>query len=93
MSRGKVSVMGTDRLDKERLDRREARRNWPLRVFRSGEAPVQEQEFLHHLSVEERLQAAHELTEMCWRLAGREIPNLPRDQWPFKIVRGDQRET
>ena len=69
--------------------RREARREWPFRIYRSGEVP--EQDFLHELSVEERLQAANDLTELCWRVAGKEIQDLQRRRWPFKITRGDQR--
>ena len=78
-----VAAMPSD--DADRAARRAARSAWPLKVLRGGEGD--EDAFLHELSVEERLAAQHEITEMCWRIAGKEIPDLPRSEWPLKVIR------
>ena len=77
--------------DPDRLARRAARANWPVRIFRSGEDPPEEP-FLTDLSVEERLVAAAEITDMCWAVAGKRIPDLARQDWPIKIIRRSRRD-
>ena len=78
-----VAAMPSD--DADRAARRAARSAWPLKVLRDGEGD--EDAFLYELSVEERLAAQQEITEMCWRIAGKEIPDLPRSEWPLKVIR------
>ena len=75
--------------DRDRAQRRAARSKWPLRTFRAGEHP--EDRFLHELSVEERLAALDDITETCWRVAGRTIEDIPRNRWPLKVVRRGQK--
>lgn len=72
--------------DLDRQARRAARRDWPIRAYRSGECP--EDGFLTELSVEECLAIVTDVTETCWGFADKEIRYIPRRDWPLKIVRG-----
>ncbi|MDE0192874.1 MAG: hypothetical protein OXQ90_16090 [Gammaproteobacteria bacterium] len=69
----------------DRQARRAARRDWPIRAYRSGESP--EDGFLVDLSVEERLAIVTDVTETCWAVAGKEVRDVPRGDWPLNIVR------
>ncbi|MDE0419860.1 MAG: hypothetical protein OXK76_03095 [Gammaproteobacteria bacterium] len=69
----------------DRQARRAARRDWPIRAYRSGELP--EDGFLTELSVEECLAIVTDVTETCWAIADKEIRDIPRRDWPLKIVR------
>ena len=75
--------------DPDRQARRAARRDWPIRAYRSGECP--EDGFLTELSVEERLCVVTDVTETCWAIAGKETRHIPRRDWPLKIVRDHRR--
>lgn len=50
-----------------------------------GEEP---REDASNLSPDERVRLVTELTLAAWRLAGNEMPSLPRSQWPGTITRG-----
>lgn len=71
--------------DTDREARRRTRASWPIRRYRMGEEP---REDASNLSPDERVRLVTELTLAAWRLAGNEMPSLPRSQWPGTITRG-----
>jgi hypothetical protein len=65
-------------------DRAKRRRDtWPVTVRRLRE-PVEPVAFG---TPETRLQAVAELTEQCWRLAGKPLPSYARHETPVRITR------
>ena len=64
--------------------RRRARASWPIRVFRLGEEPPDD---VSHLTPDERIALVWPLTVRAWRLSGRELPDVPRSQWPGRVIR------
>jgi hypothetical protein len=64
--------------------RRKARATWPGGKYRLGEEPPDD---VSHMSPDERVAAVWRITLSAWLLAGNELPNLPRSQWPGTIIR------
>jgi hypothetical protein len=75
-------VEATD--DAAREARRKARSTWPVRRLRVGEEHPDD---VSALSPDERVRLVGELTLAAWRLAGKELPSLPRSQWPGTVIR------
>lgn len=69
----------------DRRERAAARANWSVRKFKLGEEPSDDLSAV--TTAEERIAMMWPLTVEAWTLAGREISNVPRDQWPVKILR------
>jgi hypothetical protein len=67
------------------------RKDWPIRVYRLGEEPPDD--LRATTTAAERLAMVWELTLDAWELAGREIPNYPREEAPIRIVPFLGRET
>ncbi len=74
-----------DREEKERRDRAEARKFWPVRKFRLGEEP--DENLSATTTAQERLRMMWPLTVDAWSLAGREIPDYPREKTPVRVIR------
>jgi len=71
--------------DSEAAARREARRNWPVRILRLGD---EEPEDLSAITTaEERLAMVWELSARMWELTGRPIPTYERAKIPVTLVR------
>lgn len=64
--------------------RRAARAAWPVRRFDLGSEPEDD---LSHLTPEERVSLVWTLTVAAWTASGRELPSLPRSEWPGTVVR------
>ena len=68
--------MATNREDESR----EARRTWPVRVYRLGDEPGDD---LSRLSTaEERLAMMWDLAREAWSLTGQPLPEYPRHATP-----------
>ena len=65
------------------------RKDWPIRVYRLGEEPPDD--LRATTTAAERLAMVWELTLDAWELAGREIPNYPREEAPIRVVRSGVR--
>jgi len=65
--------------------RREARRNWPIRIHRLGEESSDDLSAV--TTPEERLAMVWELSERMWELTGRPIPQYERAEIPVTVVR------
>jgi len=59
---------------------RGARSRWPVRVYRLGEEPGDDQSRLN--TAEERLAVMWELAREAWALTGKPMPEYPRHQTP-----------
>jgi hypothetical protein len=74
-----------DREELERVARAAARRSWPVRKFRLGEEP--DEDLSATTTAKERLEMMWPLAVDAWTLAGREIPDYPREQAPVRVIR------
>lgn len=66
-----------------------ARRDWPIRRFRLGEEPGDDQGAAS--TPEQRLAMMWPLAREVWRLSGREIPDYPREASPGLVIRSGRR--
>jgi hypothetical protein len=69
----------------EREARAAARRSWPVRKFRLGEEP--NEDLSATTTASERLEMMWPLAVDAWTLAGREIPDYPREKTPIRVIR------
>ena len=76
--------MGADE-ESERAARAEARRSWPIREFRLGEEP--DDDLSETTTAKERLEMMWPMTVDAWTLAGKQIPDYPRDKAPVRVIR------
>ena len=74
-----------DNQERERAARAEARRSWPVRKFRLGEEPADD--LSGTTTAKERLEMMWPMTVDAWTLAGRTIPDYPRDKTPVRVIR------
>lgn len=61
------------------------RANLPIQVYRMGEEPGDD--LSGCTTPEERIALVWELTRRMWTLAGRGLPDAPRDRLPVRIIR------
>lgn len=66
-----------------------ARHDWPIRRFRLGEEPGDDQSAAS--GPEERLAMMWPLAREAWHLSGREVPDYPREATPGRVVRSGRR--
>jgi hypothetical protein len=66
-------------------DRRTARREAPMRVFRLGEEPADD--LSATTTAEQRLEMVAELSRRMWELTGRETPTYERARIPVRVIR------
>ena len=71
--------------DSSREERRAARAQWPVRKFRLAEEPGPD--LSATTTADERLAMMWPLARDAWTLAGRTIPDYPRDRMPVRVVR------
>lgn len=77
--------------DRSKRQRAEARRNWPVRKFRLGEEPSEDLSEI--TTAAERLGMMWQLAQDAWAMAGKEIPDYPREETPITVRRlGDEAE-
>lgn len=74
-----------DQEEMERAARAAARRAWPVRKFRLGEEPSED--LSATTSAKERLEMMWPLAVDAWALAGRKIPDYPREETPARLLR------
>lgn len=74
-----------DNEERERAARAEARRSWPVRKFRLGEEP--DDDLSETTTARERLEMMWPMTVDAWTLAGKAIPDYPRDKTPVRVIR------
>lgn len=67
-------------------ERRHARANWPVRVFRLGEEPPAAEAYAH-LSPEARLRLVQALSQRMAELAGIAYPTWDRGAIPLRVLR------
>ena len=72
-------------MDSAREARRAARARWPVRRFRLEDAPGPD--LSATTTAEERLAMMWPLAREAWSLAGRAIPDYPRDRMPIRVIR------
>ena len=72
-------------MDSARDARRENRARWPVRMFRLEDAPGPD--LSATTTAEERLAMMWPLAREAWSLAGRAIPDYPRDRTPIRVIR------
>ena len=65
--------------------RRAARAQWPVRKFRLADEPGPD--LSETTTATERLAMMWSLARDAWTLAGRTIPDYPRDRMPVRVVR------
>lgn len=73
------------RMTEPSRQRADARRDWPARVHRLGEAPAEN--LSDSTTAAERLGMMWQLAQDAWAMAGREIPSYPRSEMPIRIRR------
>ena len=61
---------------------RDARRSWPVRLYRLGEEPGDDQSELS--TPEERLAVMWDLAREAWSLTGKPFPDYPRHETPVR---------
>ena len=71
--------------DSAREARRASRAQWPVRKFRLAEEPGPD--LSATTTASERLAMMWPLARDAWTLAGRAIPDYPRDRMPVRVVR------
>ena len=69
--------------DRER--RAEARRSWPVRKYRLGEEPSED--LSASTTAAERIGMMWRLAQDAWAMAGRPIPDYPREKTPISVRR------
>lgn len=74
-----------DSEDSARAARAEARRSWPIRKFRLGEEPGED--LSATTTAKERLEMMWPMTVDAWTLAGKKMPDYPRDKTPVRVIR------
>ena len=74
-----------DSEESARAARAEARRSWPIRKFRLGEEP--DDDLSNTTTAKERLEMMWPMTVDAWTLAGKKIPDYPRDKAPIRVIR------
>jgi len=79
-----------EREERERAARAEARRSWPIRKFRLGEEP--DDDLSEATTATERLEMMWPMTVDAWTLAGKKIPDYPRDKTPVRVIRRNGQE-
>lgn len=70
--------------DSAREARRAARARWPVRKFRLADQPGPD--LSATTTADERLAMMWPLARDAWTLAGRTIPDYPRDRMPVRVV-------
>jgi hypothetical protein len=65
----------------QRQERAEARSSWPVRKFPLGEEPSED--LSSSTTAAERLGMMWRLARDAWAMAGRQIPDYPRDEMPI----------
>lgn len=68
----------------EKADRAAARAKWPVKVYRLGEEPSDNQ--LETTTAGERLAMVWEITKDTWALSGRQIPEYERHEMPGRVI-------
>lgn len=58
---------------------------WPVRVFHRGAEPGDD--LSGTTTPAERLEMVALLSQRAWELTGKPFPNLPRTEWPVRVVR------
>lgn len=66
-------------------ERAEARKSWPVRVYRLGAEP--RDDLRETTTPEERLAMVEELTAGAWELARLPVPSYRREATPIRVVR------
>lgn len=74
-----------EREERERSARAAARRSWPIRKFRLGEEP--DDDLSETTTAKERLEMMWPMTVDAWTLAGKKIPDYPREKAPIRVTR------
>lgn len=64
-----------------KAERAEARRAWPVRKYRLGEEPPED--LSSSTTAAERVGMMWRLARDAWAMAGRSIPDYPRDRMPI----------
>ena len=72
-------------MDPARVARRTSRARWPVRKFRLEDA--RGPDLSATTTAEERLAMMWPLACEAWSLAGRAIPDYPRDRMPVRVIR------
>lgn len=70
--------------DRARAERRAARRNWPIRVYKLGQEPPDD--LSATTTAEERLAMMWPLARQVWAFTGRPFPSYKRSEMPIRIV-------
>ncbi len=81
---GRIFAMESQPL-RDRKRRAEARRDWPVRVFKVGEEPTEN--LAATTTASERLEMMWPLAKSAWLLAHGEITDYPRGEIPGQVVR------
>ncbi len=66
----------------DRRARAEARRSWPIKAYRLGEEPPED--LSASTTAAERLGMMWQLAQDAWAMAGRPIPDYPREETPIR---------
>lgn len=67
-------------------ERRAARANMPVRVFRLGEEPGDDLSL--ETTAEQRLAMVSELSARMWALTGKPVVQYTRAEMPVRVIRG-----
>ena len=67
------------------IDRRAARRQMSVKVYRMGEEPGDD--LSASTTAAERLAMVEELSKRMWALTGRATPSYSRSQMPIRVIR------
>jgi hypothetical protein len=81
--------MGETLEDRERKKRAEARKSWPVRVYRLGEEP--DDDLSETTTATERLEMMWQLAVDSWASSGQPIPDYPREKTPTRVIRRGER--
>ncbi len=82
---GYDSEMAESVEDRERKARAEARKSWPIRVYRLGEEP--DDDLSATTTATERLEMMWPLAVDAWASSGQAIPDYPREKTPIHAIR------
>lgn len=75
--------------DPESATRAAARKSWPIRVYRLGEEPLDD--LRATTTAAERVEMVWQVTLDAWALAGKTIPDYPRNEAPVRVIRSGVR--